>query len=240
MSLCINNDLIWVSVPKCASFSIEKALINSNLKIKLYSKYENFLEKRKNWPSKFKHSHYRIDDMYNEFGILETFCVTRNSTERFVSAIRHLFWTYENEYKLNTKIKTKDLNNKFITDNINSEFITNLNSNEFENNIKCFDIFIYDNIKKILNNEKLLLLCKTLWLMKPQNYWTNNNQITYKFDIKELNMIKNFIFDRYNVKIKIPHINKSQKKDFIIINNELKSHIEPLLSRDFTTKKVLI
>ena len=40
MSLLINNDLIWVSIPKCASISIETALLNSNLNITKFSEYE--------------------------------------------------------------------------------------------------------------------------------------------------------------------------------------------------------
>ena len=31
MGLLINNELIWISVPRCASVSIESALLNSNL-----------------------------------------------------------------------------------------------------------------------------------------------------------------------------------------------------------------
>ena len=38
MSLCINNDLIWVSVPRCASVSIEKTLASSELEINFYKK----------------------------------------------------------------------------------------------------------------------------------------------------------------------------------------------------------
>ena len=40
MSLLINNELIWVSIPKNASFSIEHALKNSKLEIK-ESKFYN-------------------------------------------------------------------------------------------------------------------------------------------------------------------------------------------------------
>jgi hypothetical protein len=36
MSLCINHDLIWVSVPRCASKSIELSLLKSDLKINHY------------------------------------------------------------------------------------------------------------------------------------------------------------------------------------------------------------
>ena len=44
MSYLINDNLIWIMTPKCASFSIERALLRSNLKLK---KYNEFLEENK-------------------------------------------------------------------------------------------------------------------------------------------------------------------------------------------------
>ena len=64
MSYLINDELIWILTPKCASYSIENALKNSNLKI------ENF-----NPPStifKEKHNHYNLQKSFTRFGKKET------------------------------------------------------------------------------------------------------------------------------------------------------------------------
>ena len=66
MSLLINNDLIWISVPKCASISIEHALINADLDIKLLSEY------RYSHRTDLVHGHYRKSQLFDEFGIKET------------------------------------------------------------------------------------------------------------------------------------------------------------------------
>ena len=46
MSLLINNDLIWISVPKCASVSIETALIDSEIDIRLLPDHRYNYEKK--------------------------------------------------------------------------------------------------------------------------------------------------------------------------------------------------
>ena len=43
MGYLINDNLIWVITPKCASYSIEKALQKSNLKLKQKKDYKKTL-----------------------------------------------------------------------------------------------------------------------------------------------------------------------------------------------------
>ena len=66
MSLCINNDLIWIAIPKNASVSIEHALLNSNLNIQTYHNYKDNSD---------IHGHLVLNDLYSYFGVKEKVCL---------------------------------------------------------------------------------------------------------------------------------------------------------------------
>ena len=63
MSMLIKNDLIWVAIPKCASMSIEDALLNSKLDIKRHS----YAIK-----SEPLHTHISVRKLKEEFGEITT------------------------------------------------------------------------------------------------------------------------------------------------------------------------
>ena len=105
MALLINNDLIWISVPRCASTTIEYDLLNSELEIK---KASLLLE------NEDKHFHIRKSHLYNEFGIKETICITRNWFDRWMSALQYFFDGTQYNHNLETIIEYKDIDNNFI------------------------------------------------------------------------------------------------------------------------------
>lgn len=236
MSLCINDDLIWISIPKCASFSVESALINSKLQIKFLKRYKEFIKKRKNTDLS-KHAHYSLKELYNEFGILETFCITRDDTERFISGLNHTLWMYEKTFGYTPIIRHNELNNNFIFNNIDEEFINNLNSDIKEDNIKCVQKLLKN---KLTDNDDIERLAALIWILKPQNFWKDNRKCNYEFSIHNLNELENFIFNRYNIKIKIPILNRMEKNSFIVYTDELKNYCENILNKNFQIKKTLI
>lgn len=236
MSLCINNNLIWVSIPKCASFSVESALINSELKIRLLEKYKKFIEKRK-YTELSKHAHYPLKELYNEFGILETFCITRDVTERFISGLKHTLWMYEKTFGYEPVIFHNKLNNNFIYDNIDEEFINNINSDIKEDNIKCAEKLIKNKLTDASDIERIASL---IWILKPQNFWKDNKKCNYEFSINNLNELENFIYSKYNVKIKIPILNRMDKNNYIVYDEKLKNYCETILNKNFQLKKTLI
>lgn len=72
--LLINNKLIWISIPRCASVSIENSLYNSSLNIKKIISERHLIEEFNN---KIKyHSHSRKRDCIHQFGYKDTICVT--------------------------------------------------------------------------------------------------------------------------------------------------------------------
>ena len=81
MGYLINDNLIWIVNPKCASFSIETSLLDSNLKLKKY-----FSPGREGL-----HNHITLDDCLNQFGTKESICITRDWFEKWLSALNYIW-----------------------------------------------------------------------------------------------------------------------------------------------------
>ena len=98
MSILINNNLIWVSIPRCASLSIEKTLMNiKELKTKHFLDYNNLILQNKIDEKIPFHYHIPLDLLYRRFGKKESICITRNWFERWMSSFEHIFKALENK-----------------------------------------------------------------------------------------------------------------------------------------------
>lgn len=220
MGFLINNDLIWISIPKCASTSIHDALESSTLDIKKHSDYSK-------WPQ--KHLHIPLNSLNREFGIKETICIKRDWFDRWLSGLETLWLAIEQRKQIPI-IKWEELDNDFLYKTFNTEFINNLHSIE---NIELCNFSIIKNYKLKTND----LISGLASMLFSQNFYKKNQNCTYEFDITELNKFKEFINNRYNVDIKLPHINpkdilregidskKTKSKNKIIINKELKDWV---------------
>jgi len=229
MSLLINNDLIWLSIPKCASLSIEAALMNSEIDIKLHSEYRYMYEKLK------RHGALRKYVMFNEFGIYPTVCITRDWFDKWMSGLEFI-WISILSLNLTPIINWNELDNNFIYKTFDNNFSKQLHQSEF---IQPIEIF-----KKLINNpidEVDPVVSNILIVLLSQNYWKDNQPCTYEFDIKEIHKFEEFIQKRYNIPFNIPHINSTPKlKNKIEINDELKNHIWNVFEKPFKKQSQLI
>lgn len=233
--MCINDDLIWVSMPRCASSSIESALRNSNLNVKLYSHYLELKNKSK--LKEEKHAHYRLNELYNEFGIKETFCVYREPVERFISALYIVLLSLSENH--NTIIKLDNLDNNFIYKNLDEEFFNRLFSVDLEQIFLCYQSLITDKIKYEDIPENIL---RSFWILLPQNFWKMNKKCTYEFNIKELDKMEEFLNERYKVEIEIPRINETpvKIKNKIILDKDLNEYLSKFIRKCEFRKTSLI
>jgi hypothetical protein len=228
MSLLINDDLIWISVPKCASYSIENALITSDLDIKMYSEYKYSLQKLN------KHGHFTKSVLFNEFGIHPTISITRDWLDRWLSALEFV-WQYTANNEHTVIIPWEEMDNKFIINTFDTKFENELNSVDLWESI-FKKLLKYPDIE--INTEYIpAILC----VFMSQNYWKENQPCTYEFNIKELHKFEEFIEKRYGVSFKIPHLNSTPKiKNKIEINNELKNHLWNIFEKPFEKRYSLI
>ena len=114
MSLCIDNELIWVSIPRCASVSIEKSLSNSQLNIRYYKKSMFF--------DKDIHLHIQLKTLYDYFGLKESVCIKRDFVDRWLSGLEHWWWTMSIT-GLEPIIPFNEIDNNFIYTHFTDEMI---------------------------------------------------------------------------------------------------------------------
>lgn len=213
MSLLINENLIWVATPKCASIAIENALYSSNLNIKP----SKWIESHNN-----RHLHIPIDFLKKEFGNKQSICIRRDWFEKWLSALNHLWDVIETQTPFELICEWENVDNEFIYKLFNTDFLNNLHLTTFEGYTYCFN-------KLILNNELTTEYKKEVgWMatLISEKYFKNNQKCTYEFDIKEIDKFASFIEERFGEKLIIETINSSPKrKNKIIVNDELKQFV---------------
>ena len=226
MSLLINDDLILISVPKCASLSIEHALVSSDLDIKFYSEYKY------NFNKLGKHAHIKKSHLFNEVGIRPTVCITRNWIDRWLSGLEFI-WQGLISANYSPIIQWEEIDNNFIYNTFDSNFGNSIYYSNDWNDILSTIVKNLDETKP----ETPGLLC----VLQSQNHWKENQPCTYEFDIKEIHKFEEFIQKRYGVSFKIPHLNTTPKiKNKIEINDELKNHLWNVFEKPFERRYSLI
>lgn len=234
MALLINDELIWVSIPKCASMSIEKGLLESNLKIKKWGREVDpiYSEIRKNNRLFTYHIHIPVNELYQEFGKKETVCVTRDWFDRWLSALNFIwdeFEYYIKDFKLVSK--WEELDNETIYKIMDKSFLDSLHSIQIydekmdKSNIeKCIANFLYN--KNDIKHIDIKNFSGAPGVLISEKYWKSNTKCTYEFDVKELDKFCEFIEKKFGEKIEIPVINKSSKRtNKIIKDDRLKNFI---------------
>jgi hypothetical protein len=233
MSLLINNELIWVSVPKCASISIEYALLKSNLDIKRYSKTK---QNPKN------HFHIGMPLLKKEFGDKKSICIKRDWFERWLSALQYILINMYDIHGSELIRKWEDVDNEFIYDIFTDELINTFHLAGNKMDETCYAKFLKNpttEIEKIKKNpsnhmEKIA----TLW---SQNHWKDNNKCDYEFDISEIDKFVDFIEDRYGERLVVDKINENPKiKSKLVLNDELKSFVWDKFEKHYNKKNYLL
>ena len=241
MAILINDDLIWVSIPKNASYSIENALINSNLKIKLSQNYDSDKRYLGNSTYKFmSHVHTPINFLINEFGTKETMCINREYSERWVSSLCQIFKQLKN-LGLTLSKKWEDIDNECIYNLFDKNTIKEINTCEKKNQIALLQKLVIED----LSTNQQFIESNLLWnILVSQNYWKSNKPCTYEFNINELDKFKIFIKDRYGVDITIAKLNTTIDSTFnknnIVLDDKLRNWIWDNFEKRFEKNNHLI
>ena len=236
--ILINNDLIWVSIPRCASASIESKLFNSSgLTIKYAGDYERILEKSKSDSRYSSHRHSPIDSLYAYFGYYNSICIKRDWLERWKSSLELMFKIVEID-KFTPITNFEDIDNDFIYKNFNIEFSNKLYSGNMEDSLYCYSKFIKEDFDYV---KKESVSYTSIHAIRSQNYWKNNKPCTYEFDINEIHKFEKFIEDRYNIEFKLSKTNESEKTNKkIIFDDDLKNWIWKIFEYPLLKNKTLI
>jgi hypothetical protein len=230
MAFLINENLIWIAMPKCATYSIERALMASNLKVKKYN--ELF--------TKTTHIHTSLNTCFEYFGSNESVCITRDWFEKWLSSINFI-WDIIEETSLEPVHRWEDLNNEHIYKIFNTDFVNYLNLGNKDGYDECFTRFVKNKKEEILETHDIQRIIGIPCTLLSQKYWKDNQQCTYEFDIKEMDKFIDFIEDRFGERLIIERINESTKKpNKLIINDELKSFVWERFEKTYEKRNQLI
>jgi hypothetical protein len=219
MSICINDELIWVSIPRCASTSIEDALMNSKLNCKYPYNYEE------TYYNRGLHLHLEVERLYNAFGRKETICIKRNWFDRWLASLEYM-WSSMVADELQPVIDWEDIDNEWIYTNFTKEYVDTIYSIDrvlqINSDIELFRIkdkysFYFCNVKQHPQSKFFFYP----GVLLSQNMWKQNKKCTYEFDFKELDKFEDFIKTRYNVDFKLPKLNSYQKTPNKIIKDDI-------------------
>jgi hypothetical protein len=226
LSHLINNQLIWISNPKCASYSIEKALRNSKLKLEMYD--PNTIE---------GHYHVPLNACLEMWGKKETICITRDWLSRWLSALNYVWDTIE-YYSNHTPIcKWEDIDNEFIYKTFDTDFLNHLHlQDESGYGYKtCFLKVVKEKDEPLARNTN------GMSTLISQRYYKSNKNCTYEFDIKDIDKFTDFIEERFGERLILEITNKSTKRaNKIVIDDKLKSFIWENFEKRFEKNNHLI
>jgi hypothetical protein len=243
MGLLLNNELIWVSIPKNASFSIEHSLINSDLDIKRCNDFYKILNY---WNLKgmdrVPHLHLKMKKLINEFGNKETFCIKRDFSERFISSIAFLWSKMEIANKHTPIINYNEITNDFLYNLFDVDTINNILCHSYEQPIRWHNVYSKFVNNKIDFHTTDFLTYESLCTLLPQLYWTDGEKCTYEFNTNNLDECKDFIKNKFNVEIEIPKLNSTLNihETKIVNNAEFKNWLYANFEKRFDRTRMKI
>ena len=236
MSLLINNELIWISIPRCASTSIEKAFLTSNLDIKKHSDVDKGIN---NKIIDNPHIHIRKKALYDEFGIKDTISIKRDWFERWVSGLNFLFNATQNTHNVEMIIKWEELTNEFLYKQFDDKFLNGIYKSFLDENDN------WEGAKKayasLIKNKDELTYWGSICVLLSENHWKENEPATYEFDISELDLFNDFIFNKYGERLTIQRQNfSSSNKSKLVFDNTFKNWVWDKFEKRYEKNKRLI
>lgn len=238
MGLLINDELIWISIPRCASVSIENALLNSNLTIKqipIDARYKN------------RHMHFKKSQVYQEFGIYKTVCIKRDWFDRWISGLYQLFSQINLSNIYTTIIPWEDIDNDFIYSTFDDNFANAI----YVDNIENWDTSFLRVIKESSLRDKVYDFngnilpdingTGTLSALLSQNHYKENNPADYEFNISEIDKFSDFIYNKFGERLQIKKLNESKPiSNKIILDDKLKQWVWDKFEKRFEKRNQLI
>ena len=245
--MVINDKVVFIPIPKNASWSVEDTCIKYGFDLK----YRNVLWENSiklNINNKGKHIHSTVDNLLSSFGNQYDYtCIIRNSTDRFISAWRFFISAMEAELNdISVSNKIKKLDNSFVIEFIKENYLKLPSSyNSIQSSTELLMILL--DKMKIKNN---LIIDSNfnhrysahIVTFISQYQWIYNNSVTIKqFSFEKLNEFEEYISDKLNVEFKLIHQNKT-KLDYCAVTktDELISFVDRYIDGMYKSNKSII
>jgi hypothetical protein len=265
--ILIENEIVFVSVPKCASISVHLALENSDLKIEPTFvdtgntnfpddyRMPNVIGWNPSWKKIKSHVHLSIAEIYSFLhSNVDTIVIKRDYCKRFISSFYYLFghWIKENYGLVYNKNQiTNDFIYEYFTDDVINcikSMIQNSKNFEFDKKMKkeiliplinnyCINYNKTSIIEKLVNDKTYIN-----WrVFDSQEAWKSGHIPTYEFDINELYKLENLIESKFQKSIKIEKENTtkySYSQMYVVEDQKLRDWVWNKFEKEYFTKKI--
>jgi hypothetical protein len=217
--MVINNQVVFVPIPKNASWSVEDTCVQYKFDLKYpYVLWENSIKLN---GKTSQHLHSTIESITSAFGTnFEYVCIIRDSTDRFISAWKFFISVMIDELPLiperdSVINKLKNLDNSFIINFIKENY------NDFKNVYGVVSVR-QTLLSKLLNKMDLIDYHKSdvTFIRKhalhmvtfiTQYKWISDPNIKVKqFNFKELDKFEKYISEKFNVDFKLIRSNVNE------------------------------
>jgi hypothetical protein len=221
--MLINNDLVFLPIPKNASTSIVYSVMKWGIDVDFGSVHMNkTMLSQLNKDSEFWHPHYTVDFLKKNFPNKEIIAIKRDSTDRFISALRYMI----------KRCKLEGVDLKYDFENLSEDDIIQIFTKMFVELNNCDLLVDFTNLEKIIvkyiSNDYVKFNKMYLLNFTSQYFWgledcdriidienLNEFELRIKQIKKSFNLIKSNASDKVNLKIK-----KTEKLS-IFVNNSI-------------------
>jgi hypothetical protein len=212
--MVINNKVAFVAIPKNASWSVELTCKEYDFDLK-YSNivWENTMRER---GLQNKHIHTKVQSLISTFGTnLDYICITRDPTDRFISAWK-FFITQSSEFiDSYTLEKTKNKNNEFIIDFIKNNHYDFINMYAGKNIVKKVFVRLIEELEfpeQLKKNNRFIdqFSLHILTFISQYNWILNDAVKVREFHFDKMWEFENYMSEKFNVDFKLVHVNQTK------------------------------
>jgi len=243
--MVIDNKIVFVAIPKNASWSVEDTCINYGFDLKYPNTlWENSI--KSNTKDVNKHIHSRIHTLIDSFGTdLEYVCILRDSTDRFISAWKFFIKSVIHSLDNIDEVKLKKLDNNFIIKFIKENYKLYLTAySSFENRRELLIRLLNDmEIDCPITDSFLDKTITHIVTLSSQYMWILNDKIKVKcFYLDNLTEFENYMSDKLNVDFKLLHKNDTSNFNDCNVTKtlELINFVETYVDGVYKKTKTLI
>jgi hypothetical protein len=213
--MVINDKLVFIPIPKNASWSVEDTCIDYQVDLK----YPNIL-----WENSVKlglknkniHIHTSISYLLDSFGSdYEYVCILRDSTDRFISGWKYFIEAITIICNIDDAKKIKEYDNEFVMTFIKEnyeEFSKSFTSPSIRKKlfIKLIDKLNIFEIESI-SDEFIKKYEMHIFSLMSQHLWIDNDKVNVKkFSFNNLTEFEDYLSKKLNLDFKLIHKNKTK------------------------------
>lgn len=215
--MVINNKIVFIPIPKNASWSVEDTCISYGFDLQYPNKlWENSINL--NVKPNNRHLHSTIDFLIDSFGTdLEYVCIIRDSVDRFISAWKFFIVSLIHELNITDtllSIQLKNKDNDFVINFIKKNYFDFTNAYNSILVRKKLLIKLLEELEisnhHLINEKFKNRYALHIFSLISQYQWILNDKVKVKqFQFDKLYEFENYISEKLDVDFKLLHKNNN-------------------------------